>query len=171
MPTDTIYGLVGSALLKKAVFRIYKLRKRSPQKPFIILISSFDDLRLFGIKVDKFTNQTLKKIWPNAVSIVLPCSGKNFFYLHRGAKTLAFRFPKIKNLVRLLKETGPLVAPSANPEGLPSAEDIRQAKKYFGKSIDFYIDEGNKRRLPSTLVEIKKGKISILRQGIVKIKT
>ena len=40
LPTDTIYGLVGSALSQRAVKRIYKVRKRNPKKPFIILISS-----------------------------------------------------------------------------------------------------------------------------------
>ncbi len=38
IPTDTIYGLVGSALNKKAVRRIYQLRQRNPKKPLIILI-------------------------------------------------------------------------------------------------------------------------------------
>ena len=51
LPTDTLYGLVGSALSKKAVARIYKLRRRNPQKPFIILISSLADLKLFNIKL------------------------------------------------------------------------------------------------------------------------
>ena len=38
VPTDTIYGIVGSALNPKTVARIYKLRRRNPKKPMIILI-------------------------------------------------------------------------------------------------------------------------------------
>ena len=49
MPTDTIYGICGSALNKQTVEKIYKLRRRSPQKPMIILISDFDDLKIFGV--------------------------------------------------------------------------------------------------------------------------
>ena len=55
MPTDTIYGVVGQALNKKTVERIYTARKRMPSKPMIILISSVNDLRLFGIEKRKST--------------------------------------------------------------------------------------------------------------------
>ena len=34
MPTDTIYGLVGKALFKKTVTRIYKLRKKAAASHF-----------------------------------------------------------------------------------------------------------------------------------------
>ena len=34
-PTDTLYGLLGSALKKKTVERIYKSRKRESGKPLI----------------------------------------------------------------------------------------------------------------------------------------
>jgi L-threonylcarbamoyladenylate synthase len=171
LPTDTIYGLVGSALSRKTVFRIYKLRKRNPQKPFIVLISSFEDLKLFKIKVDGFTQRALKKIWPNSVSVILPCPGKKFFYLHRRNNTLAFRFPKNKKLIKLLEQTGPLVAPSVNPERMPPAENIGQAKKYFGNRIDFYVDAGRINGPASTLIEIKNKRINIIRQGKIKIKT
>lgn len=169
LPTDTLYGLVGSALSKKAVEKIYKLRKRNPKKPSIILISSLADLKLFNIRVNNLTMKQLCHFWPGKVSIILPCP-TGFAYLHRGTKTLAFRLPAKKSLVNLIKSTGPLVAPSANPEGLPPAETIKQAKKYFGKKIDFYIDSGKLSGLPSTLIQIKNNKILLKRKGAVKLK-
>jgi len=169
MPTDTIYGLVGSATSRKTVFRIYKLRKRNPQKPFIVLISSLKDLKLFGIKVDEFSRKLLSRFWPGAVSVILPCVRKKFFYLHRGKKTLAFRLPENRILRNLLKQTGPLIAPSANPEGLGPAQNIERAKKYFGDGVDFYAGTKELKGLPSTLIEIKNGKVIIIRKGEVKI--
>ena len=38
MPTDTLYGLVGSAFSKEAVKRIYKIKNRDKKKKLIILI-------------------------------------------------------------------------------------------------------------------------------------
>lgn len=52
--TDTIYGVLGSALNKKVVERIYEVRKREKKKPFIILISKVSDLKIFGIKIKPF---------------------------------------------------------------------------------------------------------------------
>lgn len=177
LPTDTLYGLVGSALSKKAVLRIYKLRRRNPKKPFIILISSLKDLDLFKIKLDNKLIKLLRKFWPGKVSVVLPCRDRKFSYLHRGTKTLAFRLPAKKSLVNLLKKTGPLVAPSANFEGKPAAKTISQAKKYFGdkvypeqgRRIDFYIDSGKLVGLPSTLIQIKNNRVIVLRKGVRKI--
>ncbi|MDI6733908.1 MAG: L-threonylcarbamoyladenylate synthase [Patescibacteria group bacterium] len=156
MPTDTIYGLVGRALSQRAVKRVYEVRKRDLNKPFIILISSLADLRLFGIELNKRTSGLLKKIWPGPVSVILPCPHKKFSYLHRGTNSLAFRLPKLKWLRDLLKQTGPLVAPSANLSGKLPAKNIKEAKKYFGSKADFYIDFGEIESPPSSLIEIKR---------------
>ena len=93
-------------------------------------------------------------------------------YLHRGKKTIAFRMvgPRNKNLYHLLQSVGPLVAPSANPQGLKPAVLKSEARKYFGDTVDMYICGGRKVSAPSTLVEYKKGKLIVLREGAVKIK-
>lgn len=165
MPTDTIYGIVGSALSKKAVSLIYRIRHRRPNKPMIILIGSLKDLKLFRVET-KGIGKILKRFWPGKTSIILPCGDKNFFYLHRGKKSLAFRLPKPLWLRNFLKKTGPLVAPSANPEDLPPAKTIAQAQKYFGRQkIDFYIDGGRRTGKPSKLIQINKEKeIIVLRK-------
>ena len=168
MPTDTIYALVGSALSKKAVERIYHVRKREKTKPFIVLISSLKDLKLFGVKVSKEHLKILKALWPldvtrgkpGPVSVILPVRNKKFSYLHRGASaaggSIAFRLPKSKKLINILKKTGPLVAPSANPAGKSPAFTIRKARIYFGDRVDFYVDRGVLRGEPSSIIEIKR---------------
>ena len=163
IPTDTIYGLVGSAFSKKAIERIYKIKGRKKTKPFIILISSFNDLKRFNIKPSVKELKILKKIWPAPVSIILPCPSKKFSYLHRGTKNLAFRLPKKKSLIAILKKSGPLVAPSANPEGCKPAQTVKEAKKYFGDKIDFYVNSGHLAGRPSKLVSIENGIIKLLR--------
>ena len=170
MPTDTIYGIVGSALNTEVVEKIYKLRKRSLGKPMIILISSLNDLNQFNIELTDKQKDFLQKIWPNPVSVVLPCQSEKFKYLHRGKNSLAFRMPKNKKLLELLKQIGPLVAPSANFEGEKPSETIAEAKKYFGDNVDFYIDGGRLISRPSTIVELNEdGILNILRQGKYKV--
>ncbi len=167
LPSDTIYGLMCKALDKKAVERIYKIKGRSPGKPCIILISSLDDLKLFNIDLDHQpqTINFLNNIWPNSVSVILPCPEKELEYLHRGTKTLAFRIPKDNQLLKIIKEAGPLLAPSANPESFSVARNINQAKEYFKDTVDFYLDAGTLSSDPSTLIKISKDKVEVLRQG------
>jgi len=154
LPTDTLYGLVGRALDKKAVERIYKLKGRNKNKPFIILISSLKDLKLFKVKHSHILKNVgmLKKIWPGKISVILPCLSKKFVYLHRGKKSLAFRLPNKKSIISILKKTGPLIAPSANPESKKPAYTITQARRYFGDKADFYVNVGCRKIKPSTLV-------------------
>lgn len=159
IPTDTVYGIVASAFDKKAVEKIYGLKKRNLKKPLIILISSLKDLKLFGAEIDKKISD---KYWPGKVSIVLPV--KKLEYLHRGKKSLAFRFPDNETLINILKISGPLVAPSANTEGGEPATTIEEAKKYFGENIDFYLGAGKLKGKPSKIISIKKGKIEEIRK-------
>lgn len=172
IPTDTVYGIVGSALNKKTVERIYEVRKRTPSKPLIILIPSIASLKKFSIK--DIPTSILKSLWPDKLTIILPCVDKKFEYLHRGTSTLAFRLPKDKTLIALLKKTGPLVAPSANIEGKKPSETITDAEAYFGADVDIYLDQGPQRGLPSTIIEIKGQKgiynVSLIREGAVSIK-
>lgn len=170
MPTDTIYGIVGSALSPQTVEEIYTLRSRDLSKPLIILISSLDDLKRFDIVLTKEQKDFLNKIWPNPISVILPCPKEKFSYLHRGKKSLAFRLPKDTGLLDILKKAGPLVAPSANFAGEKYAETVAQAKKYFTDKVSFYIDKGKLQSKPSTIVRLyKDGTRIILRQGSFKI--
>lgn len=166
MPTDTIYGIVGSALNPLTVEEIYVLRRRDITKPMIILISSLDDLLDFDINLTSAQKDFLTKIWPNPVSVILPCPYGRFFYLHRGKRSLAFRMPDNKNLLKILQQVGPLVAPSANIEKEKSAETIDEAKKYFGEKVAFYLDSGKIKTKPSTIIQLfEDGTQIVLREG------
>ena len=99
--------------------------------------------------------------------MILPCNKTEFKYLHRGTKSLAFRLPAKKSLIKILKNTGPLVAPSANLSNEKPAENIKEAKKYFRDKVDFYLVGKSLKKKPSTLIKIDKdGKIETLR-GII----
>lgn len=159
IPTDTIYGIVGLASSKKAVSKIYDLKGRNENKPFIILISSIKDLASLKIKLDKNSKEIIKKYWPGKVSII--------FKRRRDAQ--AVRLPNYPELTRLIKKTGPLVAPSANPESLPPAKNLEEAIAYFGGKVTHYIDGGVLSSFPSTLIKLEDRKVVVLRKGAVTI--
>jgi L-threonylcarbamoyladenylate synthase len=172
MPTDTIYGIVGSALDVSTVNRIYNIRKRNPEKPCIILIGDIFELDKFSIILTEEQKKVLEKYWftmskveaAEPTSIILDCPEEKFSYLHRGTKTLAFRLPASKDLQNLLKETGPVVAPSANPEGLPPSQNISEAKNYFRDLVDLYVDGGEIEGKPSKVIQLHTdGSATVLR--------
>lgn len=169
MPTDTLYGLVGSVYSEDAVNRIYEMKGRDAEKGLIVLIGNLKDLNIFGIKVSSKAKIFLKKFWPGKLSIIFPFNKELFPYLDRAGGTLAVRYPDKKDLQRFIRQTGPVVAPSANLQDMPPAKNINEAKNYFGNNCDFYIDGGDIDSLPSTLMKIDGKDIVVLREGAVKI--
>jgi L-threonylcarbamoyladenylate synthase len=152
LPTDTLYGLVGSALKPAVVERVYALRRRELGKPMIVLISGWEDFERFHLGIEKQTRQLLEKVWPGPVSVVLPAAGDGLSYLHRGTGSIAFRMPAKPELRALLQMAGPIVAPSANLAGEPPAQNIAEAKAYFGDEV-FYLDEGELHNPASALLD------------------
>jgi len=107
--------------------------------------------------------------------VVLPISPsagyKRFFYLHQGKRELAFRLPSKPMLRNILRRTGPIVAPSANPTKMKPAGKLSEAAAYFGEEVDFYYSgKSGRATKPSTLVRFGDyGLLEVLRQGAVRI--
>ncbi len=167
IPTDTVYGVVARAADETAVARLYELKKRE-DKPGTLIAAAIEQLEELGLKHRYL--KAVEEFWPGAVSVVIPAADPALKYLHRGKMSLAVRIPKDKELLELLKQTGPLVTSSANHPGKPVANTIAEAKKYFGDQVDFYKDGGDlSRHEPSTVIRIIDDAIEVLREGAVKI--
>ncbi len=165
MATDTVYGLVARAADQAAVARLYKFKERQ-HKPGTIIAANIGQLEELGLKHRYI--KAVEQFWPGAVSVVIPCGAPALAYLHLGQQSLAVRIPDKPELATLLEQTGPLLTTSANHSGEPTAITIDQAKKYFGDTVDFYVDGGDlSNHQPSTVIRIVDDAIEILRPGAV----
>jgi len=166
IPTDTLYGVVACATDEQAVGKLYALKKRD-KKPGTIIAANIEQVEALGIKRRYLT--AVEKFWPNPISIIIP-TGFALPYLDQGKMSLAIRIPNDNNMQEFLQKTGPLVTSSANTPGEKPADTIKQAEKYFGDSVDFYIDGGDlSGREPSTIIRIIDDAIEVVREGAVKI--
>lgn len=158
LPTDTIYGVLAVTGSIEAVKKVYFIKDRSPTKPCIILVSDPKQLLDFGVDSRWITKTS--RYWPGPNSLIIPTSRSDIDYLTCGMASLAFRLPADSELIALINQTGPLIAPSANPESLPPATNIDEAKNYFGDKVDIYVDGGylpNAR--PSKLIDLATDKV------------
>jgi L-threonylcarbamoyladenylate synthase len=147
--TDTLYGIVAKADDEAAVRRVYALKGRDDDKSPIVLIADID--QLFE-KLPESHREYVGQVWPGPVSVIIP-SLKAPTWIRRGNDSVAYRMPDDADLRKLLAVTGPLIAPSANPQGMQPAMNVREAKYYFGTNVDFYVDQGTvESREPSRLV-------------------
>lgn len=164
IPTDTIYGISCLAFDEKAVRRVKKQKNRKDE-PFIVLISKSKDLDLFGIKPSNFQKEKLKSFWPGPVSVIFPVSSEKLKFLSKGKKSLAIRLPQDQKLQELISKTGPIISTSANPKGQEPASNVGEAQNYFDSQMDFYVDEGEKKSPPSSVVAFEGEKMKVLRKG------
>lgn len=167
IPTDTVYGIVVSALDQVGVGRLFIEVKKRDNKNGTIIAANVDQLVDLGVKRRYLT--AVEQFWPGPISIVIP-TGSDLEYLHQGKQSLALRVPKDDKLVGLLKQTGPLLTTSANLTGKPEAKTVSEAEEHFGDLLDFYVDGGDlSDRQSSTIIQINDDAVEILRAGAVKI--
>ncbi len=135
--TDTLYGIVASAYNEQAVDRVYNAKGRNPHKSCVILLdrpeSSFGHTQELSGDID------LHHEVPTSFLIDAEDAPR---YLLRENMQIAYRVPTADDLRALLGQTGPLIAPSANPEGEQPARTVNEAINYFGDLVDIYVDGG-----------------------------
>ncbi len=162
-PTDTVYGLIGSALRSDVFEKIYLLKKRNPKKPLIILFDSAQRARRFGVVLPK----RLDKYLPARVTLVCPLEPFSLLRSVVKRSDVAVRIPTSEFLRKAIMFSEPVFAPSANIEGEPPSRDCKDCAKYFGGKVNFCVEgnfsENSSEDLPSTILDIS-NKI-ILREG------
>lgn len=134
--TDTIYGIIALASHKDAVRKVYEAKHRNPLKQCIVLITKSPQNSSYGAFITDFS---AKASLPT--SVIVPASNEPEWLL-LGGDTIAYRVTRDPLLVSIIEAVGPVIAPSANPEGLAPANTIDEARAYFGDSVDYYVDGG-----------------------------
>lgn len=162
--TDTLYGILGRADNPRTVARIARLKSRSAGKPFIVLLARKRDLKDFGVMLTPTVRRAIVQYWPGPNTLICDVPKTAYTHIHQGVSSIAFRVPNDAALVRLLKKTGPLVAPSANLEGKDPVKTIAEAWEYFGNKIDGYVDGGRARaKRPSRIFKVSDSDLKRLR--------
>lgn len=167
-PTDTIYGLGCIATNKKAIERIYRIKRRGKRKPFLILVSDLAMLKKYCY-VSKEQEKFLRRAWKphlnlsllrrgvfRPVTVILKSKGILPKELAGREKTLAVRLPRDEFLVKIIKAVDKsIISTSANISGAKYRGDLERISKLFGKKIDLIIDAGALNNKPSRIVDIR----------------
>jgi len=167
LPTDTIYGLVCDATNKKAVEKIFKIKKRPKNKSLPIFIKDINTVKKFAY-VNKKQEKFLKDSWPGKTTLVLKRKGAKTKIYGVGKKTIAFRIPDLKLIKVLLKKiNNPLAETSVNISGYSPAVNIREILDQFKNKKyqpDLIIDSGDLVNKPSTVIDLTVSPLTTLRK-------
>ena len=163
-PTDTVYGIGCDPFNKESVKKIYQIKSRDFSKPFPVLVYSKEVAKKIAI-FDEFTEKVVEKFWPGPLTIILKLIDKNLKKSLNLNEKIAIRVPNNKCTLELLKKCNFIVGTSANVSGQPSFTNPDQCFKTI-QNFDVFIDGGKiSNSEESTIIEIEKGEIKIIREG------
>lgn len=168
IPTDTVYGIAASLHQRSAIEAIFTLKGRPSDKPLIIQVATYAEVLPFLPTVPPDFEKLASTFWPGPLTLVVPVNTLLIPEIVRaGLPTAGFRIPNHHITLELLKKTGPLVVPSANPTDHPPATNPQHIESYFGQ--DFPVIDGDAclHGQPSTILEFKNNKWNLLREGVI----
>lgn len=167
VPTETVYGLAGNGLDKKAVEEIYEVKGRPAIKPLSLMVPDSAAMKKYCVDVPKAAYVLAERFWPGPLTIVLKSKPVVPAIVRAGGETVGLRCPDHPLTLELLRQADrPLAAPSANPSGAPSPKTARDVAAYFDGRIDAIIDGGAcGLGRESTIIDLTQMPYKILRQG------
>ncbi len=158
IPTDTVYGFSG--IVPEADSAIRVIKGRDEVKPFIQLVSKPSDIQMYSKTI---IPSEISKHMPGPITVIVENIHDN--------GTTAFRCPDDEWLQKLITVCEkPLYSTSTNRSGSPILNSIKEIQDEFEKEVFCIVDGNivnNEKAIPSTLVDISKGKITVLRQGSI----
>ena len=158
-PTDTVYGLMGRFDSVTALERIYIAKGRPPYKGIITLIGHLDQLgQLTPLPLTPVARTLVENFWPGGLTIILPALPTLPATLTAGQATVGIRLPAHAGLCKLLQQSGPLAATSANVSGGPDANSADEALNQLSGLVPLILADADGRRnrdaRPSTIIDV-----------------
>lgn len=165
VPTETVYGLAASIKHPDAIDQIYTLKKRPLDNPLIIHVAEVSQILSYTSHFPPGFEQLTNQFWPGSLTLVLPIEESAIpSRVRAGLSTAAFRWPNHPLTLTVIKQTGPLVMPSANLSGKPSGTCLEDVEEDFGAHFPI-LDGGRcERGVESTVMQYKE-RWEIIRLG------
>ncbi len=152
-PTETLYAVGCDALDALALDRLLFVKGREAGKPFLVLVADRAMADRLVASWSPAAERLAAAFWPGPLTLLLPARAGVHPALVAAGR-IGIRLPPEGTIRELLRAVGrPLAAPSANPAGQPPAQDIVEARAFFGNRVASYLDGGPLGGAPSTIVD------------------
>ena len=171
-PTDSVYAIGCDALNQRAVERIYQYRREEVRTSHLSIICRDISQADEYTKISKEQFKLMHRNLPGPFTFILE-AGLKLPKVFRSRKTVGIRIPNNKILQALLEELdNPILTTSLKA---PVEEDDADRISYmtdpflieetFQNQADILIDGGYGEDIPSTVIDLSEGDVTLLRQG------
>ncbi len=171
LPTETVYGLAARADISDAVSKIYDIKGRNFDKPLAVCVKDIDQAKTLA-HFDVLSQQLAERYWPGSLTLVLnlkedaaldPRVTSN----SSGVSTIALRCPDADWRSDISE---PLALTSANRSGEPDCVNHAEAAAELGEEVAASLStDAPLSGAPSTVLRVENGKLTVFRQGDLKV--
>jgi tRNA threonylcarbamoyl adenosine modification protein (Sua5/YciO/YrdC/YwlC family) len=164
-PTDTVYGFGCSLYKKKAIERIYMIKRSEKNRPFSFICADLKDISLY-CKVSNYAYKMMRRLLPGPYTFILEGTKLVPKIMLTRRHTAGIRVPDNPICLALVRELGhPIISTSAM---LPNGEvlyDPAEIELHLGKLLDVVIDGGVLISEPSSVIDLNGDTPKVLRKG------
>lgn len=159
-PTDTIYGIGCNALNHKAVARIRESKKRL-DAPFSVIAPSKEWI-IENCEVGEEAKKWLEKL-PGPYTLILKLKNKRCVAdsVIPGTSSIGVRIPDHWTTKIASRLNAPIVTTSVNESGKMFMTSLDNMDPSIQQNVDFMIDEGEKKGMPSNVIYLNEIEVSI----------
>ncbi|HUZ45132.1 MAG TPA: L-threonylcarbamoyladenylate synthase [Terriglobia bacterium] len=166
-PTDTYYGLGADPFNLAAVTEIFRIKRRSSDRPIPLLVASLDQAADLVADPPQLFFTLAKKFWPGPLTLVVPASRQIPLKITANTGKVGLRWPRSLLAEALITALGcPLTGTSANLSERSACATAGEVEEQIGGSLPLILDGGKAAgERPSTVVELRGEGARILRPG------
>ncbi len=165
-PTDTVYGIGCDLHNRKAIDRIYRIKKLDRGKRLSFICQGLSNIAEYAYVTD-FAYRWLRRLFPGPYTVVLKASRQVPKILLEKRRQVGIRVPDSQICLELCRMLGrPIISTSArDPETGEILIDPDIVRDVFGHQLDMVADGGLLTNEASTIVSLLDDDIEILREG------
>lgn len=163
-PTETVFGLGVKFGSYQALNKLYKVKQRDRGKAISMMISKAEDIEKYAY-VTEDAKKLIAAFMPGMITIILKKRPFIDDYFTASLETIGIRIPDDSFVLSLLAKTGPMLVTSANYSGEESLVDDKAVMKIFKGKIPLIVRGESISKKASTIIDLSKGKVEILRVG------
>ena len=170
IPTDTVYGIAANPYNDKAIKKIFSIKKKSLNNSLVLLCSNYKMAKKYAI-FNKIADNLKKKFWPGPLTLILKKKSNLKISKKWVSKnnSIGLRIPDHSIPKKIINKCNfPIFCTSANISGKKSCRNVNDIIKNF-KNKKITIINGGKTKfgIDSTIIDVTKDKINILRKGYI----
>ena len=170
-PTETVMGLAVIYDNYDAYIRLNRVKGRPEDKPYTLMLGEVKDIKKYALVDDK-AKRIIDAFLPGPLTLLLKAKENVPTWVTHNTSIIGVRVPNYPLVNELINKVNkPLLVPSANPSNRPPALTVNQVSIYFNDTLDYIIDNDSIGETPSTIVDLTKNEIKILREGKINKET